>query len=410
MRIRRYPGRAVDASLSLDQSHVLDTIYQNNWLHAHESIKATATVPPSRANLEQSVDRPQTAAATDSARHSGGNSVSALGKYQMTLEQIRQLDVAPKHATITGDIADLYGYRPSTLRRKNRKNYPGWDALRYAVASDSMADAPCDRTDGEGDRPVGQAMKLKRSQTMAGGGGSSAAPPMEYRKVLPQQQQRLVGTHLSPNGHHQQRAVGKNSSSSNTSSQSSSSSIGSTASNSSGYTKATTANNICDQNTEALDLQVLPHQSAVQLATGTYKPSRDPSRRMRNRADNVVEPDLGKNHTIASATATARGVESSSSAPDRPDTNSPKAARLADGNSDAAPIGTADDSKKASNTAGRLFVIPRPRLIVPVHSYARKRRTGNLRGVDDKEVAVEPNGMVHLDQLLVYSTSRTEYY
>lgn len=25
------------------------------------------------------------------------------------------------------------------------------------------------------------------------------------------------------------------------------------------------------------------------------------------------------------------------------------------------------------------FMIPRPRLIVPVHTYARKRRTGNLR-------------------------------
>lgn len=34
------------------------------------------------------------------------------------------------------------------------------------------------------------------------------------------------------------------------------------------------------------------------------------------------------------------------------------------------------------------FMIPRPRLIVPVHTYARKRRTGNLRA----DVAAEEDG------------------
>lgn len=36
-------------------------------------------------------------------------------------------------------------------------------------------------------------------------------------------------------------------------------------------------------------------------------------------------------------------------------------------------------SEKCDSDDQDQFVIPRPRLIVPVHTYARKRRTGNLR-------------------------------
>lgn len=38
------------------------------------------------------------------------------------------------------------------------------------------------------------------------------------------------------------------------------------------------------------------------------------------------------------------------------------------------------------------FIIPRPRLIVPVHTYARKRRTGNLRAAEEEEEASQNSG------------------
>jgi hypothetical protein len=44
----------------------------------------------------------------------------------------------------------------------------------------------------------------------------------------------------------------------------------------------------------------------------------------------------------------------------------------------AAAAASVVQPKNAATTPSDMFVIPRPRLIVPVHTYARKRRTGNL--------------------------------
>lgn len=122
MRIRRYPGKAVDASLSLEQSNAMETIYKNNWLNAHETIKShNVELPVQNGSYTYSL-----ANGTDED-NVYQNGVSSLGKYQMTLEQIRQLEMKNKDPSVTQAIKDLSGYKPSTLRRKNRKHYPGWD-------------------------------------------------------------------------------------------------------------------------------------------------------------------------------------------------------------------------------------------------------------------------------------------
>lgn len=126
MRIRRYPGKAVDASLSLEQSNAMETIYKNNWLNAHETIRSNGTA---FANDYHSKIGHSPMVGFDSVVDEYSTGVSSLGKYQMTLEQIRQLELKNKDPSVTQAIKDLSGYKPSTLRRKNRRNYPGWDDL-----------------------------------------------------------------------------------------------------------------------------------------------------------------------------------------------------------------------------------------------------------------------------------------
>lgn len=123
MRIRRYPGKAVDASLSLEQSNAMETIYKNNWLNAHENIRSNGTA------FGNDYHHPigNSPVGYDSAGGKYSNGVSSLGKFQMTLEQIRQLELKNKDPSVTQAIKDLSGYKPSTLRRKNRRHYPGWD-------------------------------------------------------------------------------------------------------------------------------------------------------------------------------------------------------------------------------------------------------------------------------------------
>lgn len=110
MRIRRYPGKAIDASLSLDQGNIMESIYENNWINANEIIKT-------KSDLHKRYDSITTT--TDGA--------SSLGKYQKTLEQIRTFELEPKDPNVTKTIKDLNGYQPSTLRRKNRRQYHEWD-------------------------------------------------------------------------------------------------------------------------------------------------------------------------------------------------------------------------------------------------------------------------------------------
>lgn len=125
MRIRRYPGKAVDASLSLEQSNAMETIYKNNWLNAHETIRSNGTAFGN--DYHQPIG--QSPVGFDGVDVGYRNGVSSLGKYQMTLEQIRQLELKNKDPSVTQAIKDLSGYKPSTLRRKNRRHYPGWDDL-----------------------------------------------------------------------------------------------------------------------------------------------------------------------------------------------------------------------------------------------------------------------------------------
>lgn len=105
MKIKSYPGRAVEANLSLDKHSSMGHLYEANWVNANERIGQThPAYSKSHVNI------------------------SSLGKYQNNLEHIKALEeerkiISPAPKTF------FNGYKPSTLRsRKNLKEYNEWDS------------------------------------------------------------------------------------------------------------------------------------------------------------------------------------------------------------------------------------------------------------------------------------------
>lgn len=132
MRIKHYPGRAVDVNLSLEQNNAMGVLYEANWLNAHETIRSRNYKELRNDYGNGTLSSSSTAsggasptAATTASASSIPNGISSLGKFQHTLEQIRSIEA--KDSNITKTIRELNGYKPSTLRKKNRKNYPDWN-------------------------------------------------------------------------------------------------------------------------------------------------------------------------------------------------------------------------------------------------------------------------------------------
>lgn len=415
--------------------------------------------------------------------------VSALGKYQMTLEQIQQIDLKAASGGGSGgaalsnasrSLADLCGYRPSTLRRKNRRNYAGWDDAfvgdGFGVVGTDGDAGICDKRAAAAAAAAGPAVgaktKLKRSQTHGNALDfrnriAPGAPVPGPLVIAP-----LLGP--APPGQRSILAGGSNSrssrSGSNSSSTFSSGSDSFTRNSSNRRSSSRHTKNICDQNDDADangtdhhydDIRSAPTNNkhyadrdddrrqqryaintnasangAIKLSTATASSSlspphhhhtlpappksvRDPSRRMRHRDHNAIAPGallpltpsapapsaaMGKFNTISPArstfniaaqlnhhlrTSTKPTAEFRHSfVPLRKSSAGGGGGRqqllvpttqIGGGTSSGSSSNRSSGGSNESGADGVAFVIPRPRLIVPVHSYARKRRTGNLR-------------------------------
>lgn len=474
---RRYPGKAVDASLSLEQPNAMETIYRNNWLNAHESIRSVPSVKTTSDGYDIDQDYPE------NKRHpkEKNGSVSSLGKYQMTLEQIRLLDLQHKDPSVTQAIKDLSGYKPSTLRRKNRRHYPGWDDLidaqpttdtrnsEYEQQLHSQKHTKSSKTNESPAYANVTSTKLKRSQTMRETNQTTPIfcstldiKDMFRRRPSPND----IPTNPCDKTLPRRRHGGSSGSNSNASTSSS-------ANSSKKSSAEQLINNLnCDIN--AGHHNVEGHFRASMYDEGSDeelsfppievqpKYSRDPSTRMRKaseRASKSVDVWSEEDDTIKSVVLRAKSVriqnnhqiisENDSdirrSQPIASSRNNkfntiairnshherPSAIELHPQRSinphkqlpsilKTSPITTVNDistinvakqstsaitvspaglqlpplrrnaASSSSVDSDEFFCIPRPRLIVPVHTYARKRRTGNLLGavadeVDDDE-------------------------
>lgn len=104
MRIKTYPGWAIDASESQDKHSSMGLLYEANWTNAGERINQTPL------NYSKS-----------------SVNVSSLGKYQDQLEKIKALE-ANRKVEATRSFRDFHGYKPSTLKiKRNNKHYNEWD-------------------------------------------------------------------------------------------------------------------------------------------------------------------------------------------------------------------------------------------------------------------------------------------
>lgn len=200
MRICHYPGRAIDASLSLDQQNPMETIYKNNWLNADKTIRTISknsklqlpygcgyVSSSSNGHQHQNGVMIQTNGSPSSMSSSSDdekrrNSISSLGNYQMTLDQMRKLDLEQPSEMFQKTFRNLNGYRPSVLRQKKEPKYTEWDEVyvengdgRSDVAhgksigqpgSDFTSDARNNDAYGYGNHTVRMIPKIKRSQTV----------------------------------------------------------------------------------------------------------------------------------------------------------------------------------------------------------------------------------------------------
>lgn len=152
MRICHYPGRAVDATLSLDQKSPMESIYKSNWLNADKTIKtigrnsAAAKLNANNAISIQSNNQMKNGKSLDNIylNHSSGSSAqpsssssdeenrrnshcSSLGRYQMTLEEMQKLDLNQSSELFKKTMRNLNGYKPSTIRQKHRRYHNDWN-------------------------------------------------------------------------------------------------------------------------------------------------------------------------------------------------------------------------------------------------------------------------------------------
>lgn len=365
MKIKHYPGKAVDASLSLDGSSAMGALYEANWLRA--AAQSPSPQPPSLRISPAKLLSRQSSSAGSSFLLDG---ISALSKYQMTLENIRNLEQQSRNNNIMSTIKELNGYRPSPVKMDQHQDWvtedpepiedhyqekiPETDPPKEAYsAKDKPAVNHYVLDPTERPRPIPRPRQqlsvkppsLRRSQTMS-------QPPSYATLRAPLRQ-----TNKQP-----------------------------TASNSSSaYSTFSSAAE------EPQDQVVICQQPQRVMVPPPREPPPEPPRRPGkplSRSQTTVQryatirmpnqslyrshgqkDSTGRRHSLEQAVKGLRLQEEEPREQDN-DIPAPKQRQIS-------PAASSNGSSKDLNGEG--FCIPRPRLIVPVHTYARRRRTGNLK-------------------------------
>ncbi|XP_050076806.1 cGMP-dependent protein kinase, isozyme 2 forms cD5/T2 isoform X3 [Anopheles maculipalpis] len=124
MRIIHHPGRAIDASLSLEQRSAMGALYEANWNKVQSSMNSlieshhetnpyeTIGLPTARPTNQESY---RTSTVTGSSEDDEG------------LPDEEERDTFQEG---NGVLKALNGYRPATIRRARQRQYPEWDELK----------------------------------------------------------------------------------------------------------------------------------------------------------------------------------------------------------------------------------------------------------------------------------------
>lgn len=417
--MRNYPGKAVDATLTMDQSSAMGVLYEANWINAHESIKV-----PSRFLTQKNL-----------------NGISSLGNYQRTLEQIKAIEDKTKDENITKTIRELSGYKPSTLRRKNRRQYVEWDGMKDGDVKEKIKLTETGIKNNNNnisqtaeyntynssngikkEKNLKNDKGLRRSQTVIIQDGTLDVKDLFQRKQKLKQQQQQIQLNCDK----------------------------------SGYVNVKNLNQFCDVNKKLHDYEVIDdfesnshdyepvifknnikNNKLIENRMSSYNSSTEPilissirdkkinpvSRNKSVRINSSISPQKIENgtspktievspikthqrsglkkliyNTISAGTKYPKeflkhinsnnnngavvvgGVGGGGN--DTPQLNDIKLKSYSPTRLTTIVSGTTPPSRKPGSSSSQesddFFSIPRPRLIVPVHTYARKRRTGNL--------------------------------
>lgn len=392
MKIKHYPGKAVDASLSLESNSAMGALYEANWLQAATAapaataggVAAPVTVLDSAPAPVRSLSRQPSNAGSFLL-----DGISVLSKYQMTLEKIRQLELeqARDKRGVVHTMKELNGYRPSALQHHKQQLHNGWveeqpeevDEEQQVKKSTKAASAPpepasvnhyvLDPTERPRlPRPRQQVSvkppSLRRSQTMlqqmppsyvtlraskvknnnTSNSSSSAAWEQQPERVICQQPQRLLLPPTEPPPAPPTQGAKQRAASSN------------------GNSKPLSRSQTSVQ--RYATIRMPHHSTSLCRATVPRAPASVP----------VAPAAPVRRHSLEQALQGLRLEE-------------PRSQHIS-------PTGSSNGSSKDLNGEG--FCIPRPRLIVPVHTYARRRRTGNLKeqSTTQQEEEIENSGKI----------------
>uniref|UniRef100_A0A1A9WUS9 cGMP-dependent protein kinase n=1 Tax=Glossina brevipalpis TaxID=37001 RepID=A0A1A9WUS9_9MUSC len=382
MKIERYPGKAVDASLSLDRNNAMVELYEANWYQAQQNFQPRLTQFPNATQMK--IEFPK----SDGSYLKDG--VSTLSRYQMTLEQIRALEQQSKDANIVHAIKDLNGYRPSTLRlRRLRHNFEWDDVVPENKNNDedsTLAEQPIYNVQRRNQRPRQQiSMKppsLKRSQTM-----TCTTKPIEV-SINSQMPNNCKDESPIPKGDTNMDVVMPKTPSLQSSicdRDSLRSAAGNAGPQALPVPKPRTTVPVNRSKSVKFHSQILNKSS---LPAVNSKVQRNPTFKSAMRKESLdIKTDLLKCQSLDSLTEPFKQFNVNP-------TKTSHARQGSDSSSTSSTIkSTAGRSSiRASQTVSDQFSIPRPRLIVPVHTYARKRRTGNLKDQDIDTINASEDG------------------
>lgn len=393
MKIKHYPGKAVDASLSLDSDSAMGALYEANWLQAHHQHHRapTSQAPRSAPAPANKLSRQPSNAGSSSSFLLDG--ISALSKYQMTLESIRQLEQQAQDKRIVSAIKELNGYRPSALQHHQQQQlHNGW------VAEDEEHELELEQQQQRVPEQVNNKLKATPAPAASAVNHYVLDPTERQRVPRPRQQVSVKPPSLRRSQtmlqHPPPSYVTLRAPKSKPLPHSSSSSAYSTFSSAAEDRQPERV--ICQQPLRLMPPPTDPPPappSTTSTKQRAFKPlsrshtsvQRYATIRMPNHSASfcratarAAEMPAARRHSLEQA---LRGLQLDAEVDSVAEANAtePVVVRQPEKQQQRhiSPAASSNGSSKDLNGEG--FSIPRPRLIVPVHTYARRRRTGNLK-------------------------------
>ncbi|XP_053677796.1 cGMP-dependent protein kinase, isozyme 2 forms cD5/T2 isoform X1 [Anopheles nili] len=126
MRITHHPGRAIDASLSLEQRSAMGALYEANWNKVQSSMNSLIESHHEAGSYEAPI-QPPSSRDTYRVSHVAGSSEDDEGLPDEEEEEDEGRDTFQESS---GVLKALNGYRPATIRRARQRQFPEWDELK----------------------------------------------------------------------------------------------------------------------------------------------------------------------------------------------------------------------------------------------------------------------------------------